>query len=94
MVVGLATVSLRLHEAATLKDKRSVVKRIVARLRARFNVAVAEVDDHDDHGVATLGIAVVSTEGAHARAMLEKAVGAIERERLDVDLFAYRVELL
>jgi len=94
MVVGLATITLHLPVADSLKAKRSVVKQVTARVRARFNVAVAEVDDHDAWQRATLGIAVVSTDGAHARAMLEKAVRFIEDERLDLDLVAYRVELL
>ena len=47
MVIGLLRVRLRLHEAASLKEKRSVLKPLMARLRKDHNVAVAEVDDQD-----------------------------------------------
>lgn len=93
MVVGLATVTLFIAEGATLKDKRRVRQSLVTRLRNRFNVAVAEVDTQDAVGTLTLGIACVTTDAAHAHAMLEKAVRAIERERLDADLVDYRIEV-
>jgi uncharacterized protein len=94
MVVGLATVTLRLPTAASLKDKRHVVKSVVTRVRTRFNVAIAETDDHDAWTTATLGIACVSTDSAHAHAVLEHVVRVIQAERLDADLVDYRIELL
>ncbi len=94
MVVGLAIVTLRLHDAASLKDKRSVVKRVTSRVRGAYNVAVAEVDTHDAWQTITLGIACVSTEPGHAHAMLEKAVRLIEHERLDAELVDYGIEML
>ncbi len=94
MVVGLATVTLHLHAASSLKDKRRLVKSVTKRIHTRFNVAIAEVDSHDAWGTATLGVACVSTDGAHAHAMLEKVVSVIENERLDANLADYRIELL
>ncbi|MDP3793591.1 MAG: DUF503 domain-containing protein, partial [Candidatus Uhrbacteria bacterium] len=47
MTVGLCRVWLRLPQNHSLKDKRQVVKSLIARLHNKFNVAVAEVDDHD-----------------------------------------------
>lgn len=94
MVVGLATVSLRLEGATSLKDKRSVVKRVVARTRSKFNLAVAEVDTHDRWDTVTLGLACVSTDAGHAHAVLEKAVRFIEGERLDAELLDYEIEML
>jgi uncharacterized protein YlxP (DUF503 family) len=93
-VVGLATVTLQAPEAMSLKDKRRVVKSLIARLRARYNVAVAEVDAHDTWRTIALGIVCVSTDAAHAHAMLEKAMATIEHERLDVMLVDYQIELL
>lgn len=93
MIVGVATVTLGLPESASLKDKRRVVKSVIARLRDRFNVAVAEVDTQEVWQTATLGIACLSTEAAHAHAMLEKAIAAIADSRLDAELEDYRIEL-
>lgn len=93
MVVGVATVRLILPEMASIKDKRRVVKSVAARTRARFNVAVAEVGDLDSWSAVTLGIACVSTSGAHAHAMLEKAVTSIVDSRLDAELAEYEIRL-
>jgi uncharacterized protein YlxP (DUF503 family) len=93
VVVGVLTLTLVLPEAASLKDKRSVIKGLTARLRAKFNVAVAEVDTQDAPGVATLGVACLSNDAAHAHAVLERAVQFVERSRLDAMLADYSIEM-
>ena len=60
MVIGLLRVRLRLHEAASLKEKRSVLKPLIARLRKDHNVAVAEVDDQDIWRSVVLAVVAVS----------------------------------
>ena len=47
MTVGIFTFELHLRETRSLKSKRQVVKRLKDRLRARFNVAVSETNEHD-----------------------------------------------
>ena len=63
--VGVITFELRLDDAHSLKDKRHYVKSLKDRLRAKFNVAVAEIDHQDlwqraldrvRHGIARSGI--------------------------------------
>lgn len=71
MVVGVCRLRLSLPGNDSLKGKRSVVRQIVDKVRARFNVAVAEVGDLDALSSATIGFAVVSNEGSHADSMLE-----------------------
>ncbi len=93
MVVGVATITLTVAESGSLKDKRRVVRSVTARVRSRFNVAVAEVDDLDRWNSAVLGVACVSNEAGHAHAMLEKVVSFIEGERLDANLAHYAIEL-
>ena len=48
MTVGIYTIELHLPMARSLKNKRQVVKRLKDRLRARYNVAVAEMEEHAD----------------------------------------------
>jgi uncharacterized protein YlxP (DUF503 family) len=71
MVVGVCRVAFSLPGNASLKGKRSIVRRIVDRTRAKFNVAVAEVDQLDSHRQAVIGFAVVSNDGRHANSMLD-----------------------
>jgi uncharacterized protein YlxP (DUF503 family) len=60
MPVGLLTLEIHLPYAHSLKEKRAVLRKIRDRLRARFNVAVAELDHRDVWQVATLGVVSIS----------------------------------
>lgn len=81
--IGRARLTLYLHGAMSLKDKRAEVKSLTHRLQRRFNAAVAEIEDLDDMRVATIGIAVVSNSHAHANEMLSTILSAAE-EMLDI----------
>ena len=71
MVVGVCRITFSLPGNDSLKGKRSVVRRIIDRTRARFNAAVAEVDELDTHRRAVIGVAVVSNDSSHANSMLD-----------------------
>jgi uncharacterized protein YlxP (DUF503 family) len=77
MVVGTARLVLAIPGASSLKDKRSVVRRVVERARARFNAAIAEVEDQDIHRRAVLGVAVVSNDARHATSMLDTIIATM-----------------
>lgn len=62
---------LYLPEARSLKDKRQVVSSLTDRLRDRYGVSVAEIDDLDDRQTATLGVACVSSSEVVLRRLLD-----------------------
>src|SRR3954454_4905885 len=72
MVVGILRLSLYIHGAASLKDKRKVVRKVVDRLRSRFNVSVAEVGDNDIWQRAVIGIGAVSNDHSFVNEVLDK----------------------
>lgn len=74
----MARLTLALGQSRSLKDKRQVVRKVVDRVRARFLVAIAEVDDHDLWQKATLGIAAVGNDAGYVRAQLDEVVRAID----------------
>jgi uncharacterized protein YlxP (DUF503 family) len=78
LVVGVARLALALGQSHSLKDKRAVVRKVVERTRARFQVAISEVADHDLWQKATLGIAAVGADVHHVRAVVDEVVRAIE----------------
>lgn len=82
MFVGIMELHLVLFEDASLKDKRSVVKRLAHRLRNTFNVAVSEVDDQDARDRAVLGVVAVSSAQPYVHGMLEKVEDFVERQAL------------
>lgn len=78
MVVGVGVVVLIVHSSASLKSKRQAVKSILGKVRSKFNLSIAEVDDQDKWQRCTLGFAVVSTDSGHAHTMLETIANDIE----------------
>jgi uncharacterized protein YlxP (DUF503 family) len=78
MVVGAAQVELHVHASRSLKEKRSVVRSVVRRVRNEFNVAVAEVGGQDTWQWAVLGLSAVGHDGVSVRAILERVVEFIE----------------
>ena len=94
MVIGLCTIELYVPASHSLKDKRSVLKRIINRIRREFNVSIAEVDYHDVHQSALLGVVTVSNDAAYAHGQLTHVVNWIERNRLDVELVEYQIEMI
>ena len=78
MFVALLRLDLRLTDATSLKDKRSVIRSLSAGLR-RLNCAVAEVDHQDLRQRATLAVATVAGQGFHARRVLVTAEREVER---------------
>jgi uncharacterized protein YlxP (DUF503 family) len=94
MTVGLCRVWLRLPENHSLKEKRRVIKSLMARLHNKFNVAAAEVDDHERWQLASLGITCVTTSESHAHQMMSNVVAFIRSERPDAEMVDYRTEVL
>ncbi|MEP6851185.1 MAG: DUF503 domain-containing protein [bacterium] len=93
MVVGTLRVDLLLGDVHSLKEKRSVVRPIVAELRRRFEVAAAETGDADLHRRAELAVAAVASTHGHAAELLaacERLIAA----RPEIELLAARTRLL
>lgn len=94
MTVGLCRVRLHLPGNQSLKEKRQVVKSLLARLHNKFNVAAAEVDDHDRWQMTSLGITCVTTSESHAHQIMSSVVAFIRSERPDAELVDYCTEVL
>lgn len=94
MNVGVCRVRLRLPENLTLKGKRQVIKSITTRVSNKFNVSVAEVDDHDLWQLATIGICCVSNDKRHTNEVLSKIVDSIVGGRFEVEVVDYAIEIL
>ena len=69
--IGVLTLEIVLENSHSLKDKRHVVKSLKDRLRARFNVAVAEIDCQDLWQRAVVAAVTVSSDHGHAQQVLQ-----------------------
>ncbi len=94
MIVGVCSIKLRLPENHSLKGKRQVVKPIVERVKNKFNVSIAEVNENDRWQVAELGIVCVSNDAHHADEVLSKVVNFIQDLRLDAEILEYHIEVI
>jgi len=74
--IGVITFELRIDDAQSLKDKRHYVKGLKDRLRAKFNVAVAEIDAQDSWQRGVVACVTVSSDQKYAEQLLQ----AVERE--------------
>ena len=94
MIVGICTIHLHREVNHSLKDKRAVLKPLLARLHKEFNVAAAEVDDQDDWRSARIGVAAVGNDRAHVDSVLQHVARWIENSRLEWQLVDYEIEIL
>ncbi len=93
MVVGLVRLEIHLPYAQSLKDKRQVVRKLKERLRARFNVAVAELDHQELWQRATVGVVSISNDNSHLTQVLETVAHESEKI-LKGDLVDSQIEYL
>jgi uncharacterized protein YlxP (DUF503 family) len=94
MNVGICKVKLRLPDNLSLKGKRQVVKSVTARLKNKFNVSVAEVEDNDLWQLATIGICFVSNDKRFTNEVLSKAVELVVNSQGDFEMLDYEIEIL
>ena len=93
VTVGVLRLTLYLPENHSLKGKRSVLRTIKARVQNKFNVSIAECEDHDLWQRITLGVSQVGADEGHVDSCLRSVVRFIEDLQL-AELGEERVEFL
>ncbi len=95
MVIGLCVVELSLSGCRSLKEKRSLIKPVLARLPKTFNVAVAEIGHQDVWDVAEIALVSVSAgDTGKMHGFLEHATEYIEDHFPEVEVVGSRIEIL
>lgn len=79
MFVCVARVTLQIPDSGSLKAKRQVLRRVSDRVKARFNVSVAEVGDNDLWQKAVLAMCVVGNDRRHVNEQMDKIIDFIEQ---------------
>ncbi|AXG80598.1 MULTISPECIES: DUF503 domain-containing protein [Streptomyces] len=92
MYVGTLSFDLLLGDVRSLKEKRSVVRPIVAELHRKFAVSVAETGGQDLHRRAEIGLAVVSGDWEHLTDVLDRCERMVAG-RPEVELLSVRRRL-
>ncbi len=78
MLIGTCIVDMRLKGVKTLKNKRSIMKKLINRIRKNFNVAIAEVGKQDIVDRAEIGFCVVSTKRSHVDSQIDNIFNDME----------------
>lgn len=78
MIIGTAQIKLYAPWVSSLKDKRMIIKSMMAKTGHKFNVAIAEVEEQDTHQMIVLGIACVTGSTSHADSILDHVITFIE----------------
>jgi uncharacterized protein YlxP (DUF503 family) len=80
MRIAALRVRLEITDSLTLKDKRQVIRSLLDRIRAKFNVSAAEVGDNDSVRYAELAAAAVANEQPFLDRVMGKILDLIEGE--------------
>jgi len=93
MLVGVLSINLRIASSGSLKDRRQVVASIKGKMRSRFNVSVAQLNNNDQWKEATLGFAVVGENKDYLNGQLDIIIRFIE-ENYAVELGGIEKDIL
>jgi len=93
MLVGLYQIELFIPESGSLKSKRFVLKSLKTRIRNKFNVSIAEVDETEKWQRATLGIVMVANEKRFIEQVMAEIFRLIEAED-QAQIIDHRLEFI
>ena len=94
MHVGVLRLYLEFPDCASLKEKRSRLKPLLARLRREFNISVAEVDRQDTWDQAVICCALVSNAQGQTQRALQAVIDWVEKNWPDASLIDDQIEIL
>ncbi|OFI06982.1 hypothetical protein CLOACE_05680 [Clostridium acetireducens DSM 10703] len=79
MVIGSGKIYLMANWVHSLKEKRMIVKSIIAKVHNKFNVSISEIENQDYHQTITLGIACISNDKRHVDRVMQNVIDYIEK---------------
>lgn len=94
MSIGLLTLQIQLHNCSSLKDKRSQIKPILARLHRQFNVAVAELDLQDVWQSTVIGCVTISSDSTQNQRLLQQVIEFTGRHWPEIEVVQHRIETI
>ena len=92
MFIGVCTFEVHIPDSGSLKAKRQSIRSLKDRIRNKFNVSVAEVEDNDLWQKASLAVAAVSNDKTHLNKTLDHVLDMV-RGVPEIDLLDYRIEI-
>ena len=78
MVIGYGIIQLRIPESGSLKEKRSVLNKILKRTQNEFNISIAQVGDLEHHHFAEIGFAMTGNESRYINGKVDSLLRFID----------------
>ena len=77
----LAVLKIRLYApwVHSLKEKRMIIKSLLVKIRNKFQVSAAEVEEQDVHQILVIGVAAIVPHSAQADSMMDEIVDFVEQ---------------
>jgi uncharacterized protein YlxP (DUF503 family) len=94
MPIGLLTLYIVLPGCSSLKEKRSRLKPLIARLHKEFNISVAEIDHLDVWDQSIIACAQVSNNKQHTQRVLQRIITWLDTNWPDIELVDEQIELI
>ena len=82
MFVGICTLHLGLYDLSSIKEKRSLVKRVIRRTQDRYKIAMNETGMLNDLNCAEIGLAVVGNDQALVNSLIDRIINHVENLHL------------
>ena len=92
MFIGVCTIEIHVPDSGSLKAKRPSLRSLKDRMRNKFNVSVAEVDNNDLWQKASLAVAAVSNDKSHLNQTLDHVLNMV-RSVPEISLLDYHIEI-
>ncbi len=94
MHIAVSRMDFRIPQSHSLKDKRRVARSLTARIRAQFNVAVAEEPDDTLRQRLTLVVCCIGGNADYCQRMLDSVADFVAETRPDLELLGQSTEVL
>ena len=92
MKISVMTFRLRGSWIHSLKEKRMVVKSLIAKLQNKFDVSAAEIDEQDTHQIIVIGVAAIVPHNAFADSLMEE-ISLFVEENAEAELIDEQREI-
>lgn len=86
MNYGVLRVDLRVFGTKSLKDKRSIVRKLIEKIRNAYQVSVSEVGDHDLLGNSVIGVSLTGSDAVQIDKVLQQILRIID-ENAELQLY-------
>jgi len=93
MVIGYGIIQLRLPESGSLKEKRSILSKIIKRTQNEFNVSIAESGDLDNHKLAKISFSFVGNDSRFINGKVDHLLKFVDNLRV-AEMINSKIEIM